>query len=283
MFPVMKIYLSLAIIIFLVCAGCKKHNDNNNNSNNPVNNSSNKLLRSFKEVSGTDSIRFYFNYNSQNRISTTQAYDYENSILLGEVTYTFNYNGSDTVFSNVRMDYTDHTSGGSNETDTEYFIMGSSGTLQKDSITTATGYMKYSFDYFTDYFQVSTNFGDTVITEQTIVNGNIVAEHDTIYGPFIMDYSVNGNISFDSHPNPFYYTGIRRVLLHMPENYLQDIEAQTPVFKNNPIEIRSISTGSPASNTHYQYSYTYDADGYPSAVTINDVVNAVVASGYYYY
>ena len=274
----MNAFLSI-IVLTLLFMSCNKHNDDEQN-NNTSNNS--KRLRAFKYLEGSDSLKYTYTYDNQNRISITNGYSYQAGALTDGLITTNFYNGNDTLPLYIKSDFTDNA-GTITGTAYEYFYYNASGKLIKDSIQFSASYsIVYNFEYFTDHFKVTTtNVLDTVITEQTISNGNVTAEMDTVYGPFISDFSVNEHISYDNHPNPFFYTAVRRVLHYMPENELQ--EDIIPAFKNNPSDYTRVTTGMPPQNDHTQYTYVYDADGYPTTVNITDVINSTTNAGYYYY
>lgn len=272
----MKTNFVLALLAMLAFLSCKK-NDTQNNNTDPT-----TRLQRYIVFDGQDTVAKYrFNYDSQSRIAETHRSFYEDGTPSYDNIATFYYNGNDSVQSRIQYHYIDLSNGHPDEIYSEYFTYDASGRLITDTIATQIFPLGYHFNYFSDHFTLTMNFGDTVTTQQIISNGNLLNENDMIVGAFIQPFSVDIQNTFDNHPNPFYNAEIRRVLHYMPENFLQDEEL--PSFRNNPVSTSSIKTGSNPRNEQRSYSYTYNADGYPVTAVINDQPSGDQFTAKYFY
>lgn len=276
----MKSYLSFAILaIALFTASCSKNNDDTEN-NVPA---TTTRLQRYVVLDAADTLlKCSYTYDSQKRIAESHKLFYETGAPSYDIVAVFNYNGNDTLHSRIDYRFVDISGGSPDETYTEYFTYDGTGRITQDSIHyVSAGSRGYHFSYLADHFRVTTSFQDTVDCYQTRVNGNLITETDTVFGPGTTDFSVDIHNSFDNHPNPFYYTEIRRTLDYMPENYLQDEEL--PAFTNNPLSMSSMATGTPTNAEQTSFTYTYNTDGYPVTAAIHDLINNDHFTAYYFY
>jgi hypothetical protein len=273
----MKIYLSFAaLFIILFNASCSKNNDSQNNTISTPNTT---RLQRYIALDGQDTVvKCNYSYDSQHRIAQSDKLFYEDGLPSYNAIAVFSYNGNDSVQSRVDYRLVDISGSSPDEMCTEYFVYDAAGKLLHDSIDLDQGSLGYHFSYFNDHFRVTTNFGDTVDCHQTIVNGNLMTETDSIFGVHTAGSSVNIQNSFDNHPNPFYYTDIKRVLQHMPENFLQDDEF--PAFANNLLDMSSVN---PVSTYHTTFTYTYNAEGYPVTAAMHDHIHNDHFTAFYFY
>ena len=276
------ILLYFACIFLLALNACEKDKTAPGNAN--TNSTSAKRLREFRIVTGNDTTtKITYTYDSGNRIATVHRLDYESGSPADDGTYTFEYGTNDSLPSHMRLEYSDYISPSSSETENEYFFYNNLRVLVKDSqyYNNSGGSATYNFEYLTDHIKLTTNFEDTLLSYLVNTNGNVTSETDTLTGAFIQDFFFHLQVSFDDHPNPFYFAGLKRVIYYMPESYID--EGLMPAVKNNILEAVSTPSGSPAMPSHFQYSYTYDSDGYPLTMISNDIINSVTTKGFYTY
>ncbi|MEO6667837.1 MAG: hypothetical protein ABIN36_00075 [Ferruginibacter sp.] len=273
-------FFLISIALLFLLASCKKNDAINNNNDN---NSTSSRLKQYVAVNGQDTlIKFTYSYDSENRIVESQKLLFQSGLQDYNVITHFIYNGNDSLPARANYSEVDLTGADPVYNYSEHFYYTGSGLLFKDSIARPSlNPLVYNFSYFPDHFTVITNFRDTIYAHQNIINGNISNEIDTVFGYSTSPLYVNDEFHFDDYKNPFQYTEVPRPLIYMPENFIQDFE--TPAFKNNPISIHLVTTGSNLSETNTTYTYSYNAEGYPVTAHQQDEISGENVEGFYYY
>jgi len=262
-----KVFLIASAVWAIFLTSCSKDNDTNDNitANNPP------LLKKLSLLTGADSLgTVTYTYDNLNRVSTAFFRSIESGTLSFVDNFTFHYASSDSL-PDYFIDNSQDLVTGDTYTAGEYFYYDASRRMIKDSLfEVGAGSLVYQFQYFPSYIKVITDFGDETRSYQTISNGNIIQEKDTITR-ISGDIKVDIQQAFDNKINPLFRTQIKRPVLYLSENFFTDYEI-VPTMPNNATSfVQSKTALSGNTVTQRTYTYTYNADNTPATVIINDL------------
>ncbi|HTB99137.1 MAG TPA: hypothetical protein VK705_00500 [Ferruginibacter sp.] len=275
--PISLFILSAIVVITIV--SCKKTN-NGSSANNGVH------LLKYIQLDTTQAAPYdtmevdTYKYDNLNRFLICTEISYGNDTPglpdSGIGSTGESYIGNSTV---PYMTFNDDDGGqaGYNTDDTDYILSYTPGVMIKDSEINTSTTNGVSSSRFISVMEDILN-GQTVIENtinytpsfnsysdtatQIFSNGDVISQTDnTVVGN--QPYS-NWNMTFDTHPNPFYNNGLTDVgILELGDDSLQ----LQPIQKNNTTEI---IRNSPSAPLHLKYEYTYNSNGYPATVVEYD-------------
>ena len=246
-----------------------------------TNNTSLTLLKTYVLLEGTDTLEKHnYTYDNLGRSIRNDEFEYFGNVAKFRYTLFISYDTNDTLQSRV-LYYSYDLVNNTVDSAKEFFFYDGSRRVIKDSITENTNTpMVYYYDFLPGYINMTTNFNESLHIYQTLSGGNITSEQDSVFVSGLYDSRATLTGSYDTHPNPFSRTELKRNVWFNVENAEQDY-SKFPK-KNNPADDTYFWPAN-GSDVHYTYSYTYNAAGYPTLVTLHDVVNNYIQTGIYIY
>jgi hypothetical protein len=272
--------LLITCLIIFVYSGCQKEPDPL--SEPPVTGDSTKLVK-FTAImtlrSATDSSFTSFEYDGQKRLTlmrTVHSTDPADNAEFYSTSY-FQYNGTDTL-PNIVIEES-HEGSTQNffiVNDTTYYIYDDQGRVAKDSTNHKETYSGNDPEYF--YTSRVYNFtGSELILDATSnspysgadkytksfssteTNGNITA--------LSVDNDYQINLTYDNHPNPFYYIPALRTIF----SFISDVDKEEIIYIHNTLQKNNCtgysSTDLTAETENEVNTYTYNVNGFPATFT----------------
>lgn len=211
-------------IILLICfSSCQKEIDWS--VNNPAQSDSTYIksvviLDSFVSSPNDTALKFFFDYDSQKRLSRLREFHYVSNTIDFTSDVRFTYPGNDTMPSILHIISTY----GSSLYDTVYLNY-TNGKIVRDSSAygfpgSPRSFARYDFSqvgndlYAGSYIDSVVGFQSARSTVNSYVNwqnGNLVAEKDTIHYPGGPDNFQSKDYTYDQRPNP-----LRKAMLNFP-------------------------------------------------------------------
>lgn len=272
---------AFSLILVLLFSSCQKELDidtgDTSQGQNGVNDSiyvSQYVELDTTEPSGFDtSFKYLFAYDGQKRITTIKEYNYfTGTTSLDEITTeNYFYTGSDTLPYKLIILYAD----GSNilqGSDTVFLEYDNAGLVKTDSLRTTdfsgTHVMSVHYTPLSGGKYKLSGLGltyDSIIINQTTINGNITGETINYYNGGTMSSSLGLARAYDNKPNPFY-----RIAIHYPTAFNFSHTYFANEQKNNYAEL---TDNDPSFPEHYLINYEYRSDGYPLVSRLFDPGN----------
>jgi hypothetical protein len=282
----MRITLALLASIILFATSCKKDSAPDNNvptTNDSILLSKVVVLDTTKTAPLDTMDVSYYSYDNSKRVTVATLYGYDGTgTIKSTEIYKYSYTGADTLPSKMLETYSD-ASEQINSTSFYAYYPGTRNVSWDSTIfreinppytfedTSVSRYI-YTNDFVTITSEFYTSSGQQVnpphniyITKQ---NGNIVSQRDTISNAIAESYSC----TYDTHKNPYYnvawYNNLSIVSTYKtyPDGF---------GLNNNVTEInntsKNLSNPTSIETTHYKYTYTYRADGYPVEIIMKDM------------
>ena len=274
-----NIFLLLGIFSITFCA-CNKHHDDDAT----IATNSKERLKEVVDINTNTTAPYdtlgveNYTYDNSGRVTLMDSYGYDEAGIYYTRTSNYFYNGTDTLPARTVDTYNDI-----NETSTETtwhtYVTGTRNLLIDSSIShevspggTYNDTFALRYTYTVTSYQVTedsyTSSGHQVYGPSTVditkQNGNIIYQRED-FGTTVETY----NCTYDTHPNPYYniaWFNNKRI----PGIYKYYLDSYG--LNNNVTEINntSVTSPSPATISHYKYSYQYDSNGYPTQIIIQD-------------
>lgn len=282
------VVLSLAIFLF----SCQKEvtsDGNSSNNNNPTNNliDSNYIDKIYQvDMTGGayDTVGIWlYNYDNLKRVQSMVLQSIDPTVTDG-ITYSYFYNNQDTLpYKSVSVE----TSNGVANTITHFhFWDGNGNNLQDSSIYTNNGaryYVVRSYSYGTNmvYGSQYASFSGPVInltqkdTAVTDSYGNISSSKKYHFNSLTNNWELTSttNYTHDVHTSPFSMLSNFKSFGVFPSG--ETLYYELPGVNNytNQIEVNSIETGNPNTNTH-TYNNTYNTKNQLKEVLIHSTYSS---------
>lgn len=219
-----------------------------------------RVIYFYPGILGTDTaIVLDFMYDSLNRVTGTDGYDYTSGTPVLQVTERFYYTGNDRL-ANKKI----NTEVGTPYSDVFFYFYDNSQRLMRDSaIYNHIGGSSVTVTHYSYSAGIITARGNTLDTGYTGSNGEVMR---TITLTSIDD-SLRADFTYDDHPNPYYQLNIRSTYKPVPNAFF-NIDG-VYLTKNNATFVRVQNFTSPDLNVDISYSYTYNTAGYPAAINVS--------------
>lgn len=248
---------------------------------NPTSSFTGSLLKSYVELTGTDTVRkAFYTYDNTGRLASSYQKFWDNNAPSTEITFYPFYNSvSDSLPNKVSYEEYDIVSSFANSY-RQFLSYNNSGKMTRDSlIFTYPGGSDtevYHYRYFPNFIELTNNYQNILQhSYQTFNAGNLVMERDSITSTYYPPEVLLATCTFDTHPDPFYRTYIKRPIQNIGGEGL--LQLYLVAERNNPLHM----TG-PLPTQLWDYTYTYRPGGYPATVTITSP-NFPVCHGVYIY